>query len=264
MAEQSASHDDTAEQLKSARRDRYGAIILCGGKGTRLVGITGDEVPKALYKLDGRELVTYSIDLVSHGAVDKALFAIKHLPEQMESWFSSLKLPFDSMLMTVRSNSTADAISEGMAMIERNQVIICSCDEIIRNLNLMDMIRHHEQTGSLLTVLATDSAKATGDGVLLGVEGGRVTRILEKKDAEPGESEGMLYHAGIIIIRQEALEYLNLQDYRKGRVVDMPVMRGGLRAGILNAYTDRNVVFFNINTPKDARKAAAHMKMCSA
>ena len=37
-------------------------ILLCGGKGTRFREVTGDKVPKSLYKLDGEELIKFTIN----------------------------------------------------------------------------------------------------------------------------------------------------------------------------------------------------------
>lgn len=38
----------------------YGAILPCRGKGTRLIPLIGDLVPKSLYPVNGKELIIYT------------------------------------------------------------------------------------------------------------------------------------------------------------------------------------------------------------
>ncbi len=246
---------------KEAMRDRFGAIILCGGKGTRMSLLTEDKIPKPLYSVNGKELISYSLDLLDESGINRILFAVKHLSEQIESWINSSNLNCDAVVMKIQGRSTAAAISEGLALIDRDQVVILSGDEIIMNFKLASMMEQHERTGSLLTILATDPRNAVGDGVLLELDGNRIKGISEKR-SEIGRSgqHGLLYHAGVIMIKQEALQYIALGEQDpKGGVIDMPIMRGGLSAGILNAYVDKNLTFFNINSPKEVNVAESKL-----
>ena len=227
------------KELKEAIRDRFGAIILCGGKGTRMSLLTEDKIPKPLYRVNGKELITYSLDLLGESGISRVLFAAKHLSEQMESWINSSNLDCDAVFMKIQGKSTAAAISEGLELIDRDQVVILGGDEIIINFKLANMMEQHERTGSLITILATDPRNAVGDGVFLELDGNRVKGILEKHNGRRSGSgsQSVLYHAGIIIIKQEALQYLTLGEQNpKGGVIDMPIMRGGLAVNILRSF----------------------------
>ena len=39
------------------------AIVLCGGKGTRL-GVLGKKIPKAMIKIQGKEIIWYIINIL--------------------------------------------------------------------------------------------------------------------------------------------------------------------------------------------------------
>ncbi len=241
---------EKAAILKEAERESYGALLLCAGRGTRLKELTGDAIPKPLYKIAGKELARYGIEMLEEHA-DSIVIVSKHLHEQIEQWVSKNTFGPATISIEMQGTSFGDAISEGIELVKRKNVIICDGDEIIRNFNFRDMIDYHEKSGSLITVLATDPINAVGQGLLLKVEGNKVTEIVKRDGAD---ESGLLAHAGVIILNHDALQRIDLKVSTK-----MPVMEGGLEASILNAYVDRNAVIFNVNSPDEVRKATKYL-----
>lgn len=260
MHKQKNTFGGAQAQISVQQHDSTGAIILAGGKGTRMAHLTRDEIPKPLLKVAGRELITYSLDVIRNSSVDKVVIAAKHLADQIEFWVASADIPAELVYMGIKGNSSAAAISEAMSIIGRNLVVICSGDEIIRNLDLNMMLEQHERSKSLITLLAADPRNAVGEGVLLEIDGMKVTGITERRHVQEVRQADFLMHAGLIVMDREAIRLLDLSDraLRSG-AIDMPIMRGGMAAGIIDAYIDRNVVFFNVNTPEEATLAEAYL-----
>lgn len=61
------------------------AVILAGGKGTRLQSILGDD-PKPLATVNGRSLLGHQLDLLVRHKFDEALLLVSHGADRISSW----------------------------------------------------------------------------------------------------------------------------------------------------------------------------------
>lgn len=64
------------------------AVILAGGKGTRLGDLTKD-IPKPMVPLLGKPLVEYQIDLLKRYGFEEVIFIVNHLGEAIENHFGA-------------------------------------------------------------------------------------------------------------------------------------------------------------------------------
>ena len=60
------------------------AVIMAGGKGTRLAALTKDEIPKPMVEVAGKPLLLWQVErLKAHGITD-ILMVIGHLGEKIQ------------------------------------------------------------------------------------------------------------------------------------------------------------------------------------
>ena len=64
------------------------AVILAGGKGTRLAEIRSD-VPKPMMPVLGKPLLAYQIDLLKAHGFTKVWLIVNHLYEHIEAYFAN-------------------------------------------------------------------------------------------------------------------------------------------------------------------------------
>ena len=63
------------------------AVIMAGGKGTRLAAITKDEIPKPMVLINGKPLLLWQVEeLKSHGIHD-VIMVIGHLGSKIQEYF---------------------------------------------------------------------------------------------------------------------------------------------------------------------------------
>ena len=63
------------------------AVIMAGGKGTRLAALTKDEIPKPMVEVAGKPLLLWQVErLKDHGITD-ILMVIGHLGEKIQEYF---------------------------------------------------------------------------------------------------------------------------------------------------------------------------------
>ena len=66
------------------------AVILAGGKGTRLAEVRSD-VPKPMMPVLGKPLLAYQIDLLKAHGFTTVWLIVNHMYEHIESYFSDGK-----------------------------------------------------------------------------------------------------------------------------------------------------------------------------
>ncbi|MEQ1605615.1 MAG: sugar phosphate nucleotidyltransferase [Pyrinomonadaceae bacterium] len=63
------------------------AVILCGGRGTRL-GEHGRNVPKALIKIGGKPIIWHLLSIFSHYGVNDFVLCLGYLGEEIKGYFA--------------------------------------------------------------------------------------------------------------------------------------------------------------------------------
>ena len=67
------------------------AVIMAGGKGSRLLSITNDEIPKPMVPVDGKPLLEYQVEKLKSYGVKKIIMIVGHLGEKISGHFQDGK-----------------------------------------------------------------------------------------------------------------------------------------------------------------------------
>ena len=65
------------------------AVIMAGGKGSRLLSITNDEIPKPMVPVDGKPLLEYQVEKLKTYGIKKIVMIVGHLGEKIEDHFKN-------------------------------------------------------------------------------------------------------------------------------------------------------------------------------
>jgi histidinol-phosphate phosphatase family protein len=63
------------------------AVIMAGGKGTRLSSITNDEIPKPMVKLNGKPILEHQLLGLRENGISEYFFIVGHLGEKIQEYF---------------------------------------------------------------------------------------------------------------------------------------------------------------------------------
>jgi D-glycero-D-manno-heptose 1,7-bisphosphate phosphatase len=66
--------------------DSMQAVILAGGRGTRMAPIT-DTIPKPMIKIEGKPFLEYLIEMLREQGVQRILLLLGYLPEVVQEYF---------------------------------------------------------------------------------------------------------------------------------------------------------------------------------
>ena len=209
------------------------AIVLAGGKGTRLSPLTNERAKPAV-SFGGKYRI---VDFVLSNLVNSGIFSIYVLVQfKSQSLLLHLKdgWQFSNILgnqfiipvpAQMRSDGetwyrgTADAIHQNINLIEQSKpdiVAVFGADHVYR-MNVAEMIEFHRQVMADVTVatIPVERSMASAFGVVETMADGHIVRFIEKDpDAPgmPGDPDRVLASMGNYIFSTEALLRMLYED----------------------------------------------------
>ncbi|MCX6854131.1 MAG: HAD-IIIA family hydrolase [Verrucomicrobia bacterium] len=128
------------------------AIILAGGKGTRLASVAGS-IPKVLVPVGDRPVLAHQLDLLSAaGYKDVRIFA-GHLAEQIEAFVSGNQWPDLKIQIEVESTplGSAGAVIEKLDTLPEQFTVLYG--DTMLAVDLPRMTAFHDECGADVTIL---------------------------------------------------------------------------------------------------------------
>jgi NDP-sugar pyrophosphorylase family protein len=156
------------------------AVILAGGRGTRLRPVTGD-LPKPIVQVAGRPILERLVlHLVGSGVSDIRL-AVGYGAEVIERYFGDGER-FGCSIRYLKEDGplgTAGPL-RGLVAAPPTAPIIVLNGDLVTSFSVTGLLSAHEVTGARVTVAVTDYAHEVPYGVLETTEDGRVISLDEK------------------------------------------------------------------------------------
>lgn len=162
-------------------------LLLAAGFGTRLRPIT-DHTPKCLVKIDEKPLLSYWVDLLSSGSVDRVLVNTHYLPEKVEAFVDNLSCR--SKIQVVYEETllgTGGTILKNREFFKENSFLVAHADNLTL-FNLEDFIAAHSRRPQSveITMMTFDTDTPRTCGIIEADDDGIVTRFHEKVSNPPG------------------------------------------------------------------------------
>jgi D-glycero-alpha-D-manno-heptose 1-phosphate guanylyltransferase len=220
------------------------AIVLCGGIGTRLRGVLGNQ-PKAMAAINGRPFLEWLlIDLARRG-VRRAVLALGHGADSIRRHFATSKDLGIELVMSQEETplGTGGAARLAVESTLGSPVLVLNGDSHSQ-FNLIQMLLTHHANRASATLWLTTVDDASRYGSVLTADDGRLTAFREKT-----EGSGAV-NAGVYLIDRSVL-----CDIPAGRAVSLehdvfPALVGhGLYA------VDGDGSFVDIGTPESLAEA---------
>ena len=67
------------------------AVIMAGGKGTRLAALTKDEIPKPMVPVAGKPLLLWQVERLKENEITDIIMVIGHLGDKIKEYFGDEK-----------------------------------------------------------------------------------------------------------------------------------------------------------------------------
>ncbi|MFX1273947.1 MAG: sugar phosphate nucleotidyltransferase [Promethearchaeota archaeon] len=162
----------------------WSAIILAGGKGTRLMPLTS-LVPKPLVKVTNKPMVDYAIAHLIYADIKHITLALAYMGEKMETYIKKTWTPdiLDDVELEWEihdSKGTADAYRLLIDHVDSEKVVISMAD-IVTNLPMKKFMEFHTEKGGIATIsMKTVESHTSQYGVVLLDNNRKIYLFLEK------------------------------------------------------------------------------------
>src|ERR1044072_8953041 len=181
------------------------ALILAGGKGTRLRPLTM-HTPKPIVPIAGAPFLLYQLDLLKRADVRDVILSLSYQPHKIEDKLG------DGTDYNVRISYTVEASPLGTAGAYRNaaglirETTVIFHGDVLTDIDMNEVIRLHRQRDAAATIVLTPVANPTAYGLVETDSEDHVRRFLEKP--KPEEVTCDTINAGIYILEPRVLDYI--------------------------------------------------------
>lgn len=188
------------------------AVILAGGKGTRLAPYTAS-FPKPLVPLGDIPILEVLIyRLVQHGITDITL-ALGHLAELIKAYLQHRRSLTERCTLHYVEECEPTGTAGSLAMIPSlNKTFLALNGDLLTNLNIHNLVDFHRAQKAMLTIGVQNREVKIDLGVLELDGGYTVARYLEKPKSSYSVSMGIYVYEPEVVRHIEPRQYLDFPD----------------------------------------------------
>lgn len=178
------------------------ALVLVGGKGTRLRPLTL-ETPKPVLTLVDRPFLSYMIEWLGSHGVDDIILACGFMPDQLQDVLGGGAPGGPRLTYVIEKETlgTAGAIRYALPLLEERFFALNG--DVLADLDLTALWRSHEERGARASLGLYPVEDPSGYGLVELAPDGRVLDFLEKP--EPGHAGPGLINAGTYVLERETI-----------------------------------------------------------
>ena len=205
------------------------AIVLCGGKGTRLRPYTYT-IPKPMLPLGKKPILQFVLSSLARAGITEAYLTVGYLHEQIEAYFGDgskfgLKLHY-----SVETSVLGTAGSTIPLMGRMDDTFIVMMGDHLSNLDIAAVIAAHRKSGNIATLALNKKGVPLEYGVADLDAGGNIVRFREKPIVEN------YVNTGVYIFEPEIFKYIKPGEDFANHVFPRLLQSGKAIGGF--AFTD--------------------------
>jgi len=218
------------------------AIILAGGRGTRLKPLT-DYVPKPLIPINNKPIIEWQVRYLRKFGVNQIIFCTGYKAKQIEDYLEK-KGNFGSKIrfsVEKKPLGTGGAIKKAARMIKGNSFLVLNGD-VITNIDIRQMLK--KKNSIALVELKTKYGTVS-------IQEDKITEFREKKSIP-----NVWMNAGIYHLERSIIERLPAS----GAIENTAFLRYA-KEGKLNGVKFKDSFWFSIDSHKDLEDCAETLKL---
>jgi len=156
------------------------AIILCGGKGSRL-GVVGKHTPKSLLKVNHKTLLEHHIATLENYGISEVYFITGFLSNKIEAFIETLNMKATTHIVKADELGTGGSIKRGADFVNRNKrFYFVVMADILCQPNLNVMLKKSLATNAKINILGAQVHNSEEYGIIIHDNHGRISEFKEK------------------------------------------------------------------------------------
>ena len=204
------------------------ALLMAGGKGTRLKPITND-CPKPLLPINGKPILEIILEQCINSGIRNFYISVHYLSEKIINYFG------DGSKWNVNIEYLKENIPLGTAGALKllpnnlkNPIIVINGD-VLTKTNFREILKYHSDNNADITICAREHKLSSPYGVIK-VQGIKFKSMIEKP------SFSQLVNAGIYVVNPNVIKKIKPNQY-----LDMPELIN------LNQKSKKNIIVYPVH-----------------
>ena len=157
-------------EIKKTLKEDKAAIILCGGKGSRL-GVLGKRLPKSLVQVQKKEILWYIINILSKNKFSHLILPTGYKGNLIKNFVKKKKFNLKiDCVETGKNSNIGFRIAKVIKRIKTKNVLLLNGDAIF-DLNIKSIYNNHTKKNFELTFLSSEITYQYGT---IGTELGKI------------------------------------------------------------------------------------------
>ncbi len=225
----------------------YKAVIMAGGKGTRLRPITYS-IPKPILPIAGKTCMSYLLDSFYNAGIKDVIVTTGYKYELLINSIISEKNNDQSIIFSVEKEAAGTAGSIKMISNFLDDTFIVGSGDILSDFDISNILKFHKKNRAMITIVLTEVENPDQFGIVE-LEGDKITRFLEKP--EKNETSSHTANTGMYIMEPEVISYIKSIPYDFGKDLFPLLLNKGID---LYGYKGKGV-WLDTGRPNDLIKA---------
>jgi len=222
------------------------AIVLAGGKGTRLQSVVSD-VPKPMAPIDNKPFLEYILSYLKKNGVNRVILSVGYKGDIIKSYFNG---SFEGMELVYSNEEeplgTGGAIKKALSQAKTNKLYIINGDTFF-NVNLEELIL---KGNSKISLALKTMHNFDRYGCVESDAKGTITSFMEKEFRETGNING-----GIYLVKKDLFDkYTVNEKFSFEEFMQQEYQSLEITSKVFDEY------FIDIGIPEDYAKAQKEIK----
>lgn len=221
------------------------ALILAGGKGTRLTELTKGLIPKPMAEISGKPILLHAVERLKENGITDLYLSVGYLHEVIQDYFGDGS-EFGVHIEYIVEN---EPLGSGGALyylkdVMNDDFFVCPGDSIF-DVDFARMLDFHREKNSWITMFVHPNLHPYDSDLIISDANARVTEI-NYKNSERNFYYTNTVNAGILIVSPKTLDYFD-----KPKVVNMEkdFVSHFVPQGVVYAYKSAEYVK-DVGTPE--------------
>ncbi len=190
------------------------AVIMAGGKGTRLATVTKN-IPKPMVPIEGKPLLEYQIENLKGNGVDNIILIVGHLGDVIQDHFGDGSAFGVDISYYVEETplGTAGAMAKIKDRLEDTFFLVFG--DLFININYDRFLSFHQEKGALVSLFAHPNSHPYDSDIIITDDERRVTGWSYKKDVRTKDYRNLV-NAGLYVMQKATVAQIEKIQREKG------------------------------------------------
>jgi dTDP-glucose pyrophosphorylase len=238
-------YDIEENEFKGGGEGFYGAVIMAGGEGVRLLPLT-EKTPKPMIRVGGMPLIERQVKRIVKAGIARIFISVNHLSHVIENFFGDGE-KFGVPIQYLREDKklgTGGSLSLLPSLEKIDGPIIIINGDVLTTSDYGHLLSFHKEHEAMVTIGVVNYHLEVPYGVVR-VEGVHAVNLEEKP------SQHFFCNAGIYVLSPEMLKFIPREE-----AFDMTdLIEKFLKKGIKVFAFPIHEFWTDIGTPKELEKA---------